>query len=220
MFFLRRAGGRLEAERRLQTQLHWPVLWRNSRPPVQLPVNLCLVTIKFNKKLGQDTRTYSIGQFPRTNFKPFGHCVWGLLTSYQIFLTFSPGLTTVFHRHSVVAQTTSPAMCSDSSCIHRGTSMGYSLIPADLCQRNAVAGLGPFPKTALLSCPHYLLQRGNVCSTGAPLLLLGWSHWRCSFINLGLAESHGPQKQLEHKVPPPGRIQLLPAALSFTAAPP
>lgn len=130
----------------------------------------------------------------------------------------------MFHRHSVVAQTTSPAMCSDSSCIHRGvlvgTSMGHSLIPADLCQRNATAGLGPFPKTAVLSCPHYLLQRGNVCSTGAPLLLLGWSHWRCTFINLGLAESHGPRRQLEHKVPPPGRIQLLLAAFSFTPAPP
>lgn len=51
IFFLRRAGGRLEAERRLQAQLHWPVLWRSSRPPVQLPVNLCLVTVIFNKIL-------------------------------------------------------------------------------------------------------------------------------------------------------------------------
>lgn len=51
MFFLRWAGGRLEAERRLQAQLHWPVLWRGSRPPVQLPVNLCFVPVKFIKIL-------------------------------------------------------------------------------------------------------------------------------------------------------------------------
>lgn len=120
--------------------------------------------------------------------------------------------TTVFYRYSVVAQTTSPLMCSDSNCIHRrvlvGTSMGHSLIPIDTCQRNAMAGLRSFSKAAVLSCSHYLLHMRDVYQTEAPLLLLAWNNQCCNSINSQLDESHSPWRQWEHKVSLQGLIQL------------